>query len=223
MSKPDVTALLDAAHLEDMEAQYFATEAARGAAQGAVDDGAAPDDTAPVELPGLTLATVQEAFRRIAYHKRQKERVQAEVSEAIAGLQAQIDQFLAYEAEQIAQREQSITFHKQRLIAFYRLNEPKNTKTLKLPGGTVARKDPARQWKWQDEATLLSYLQASGAPVVRTPAPPPPPPPTVDKAALKKWARVSEATGEVANPDTGEVIPGVLTEQPQPEFVVELA
>lgn len=175
------------------------------------------------ELPGLTLADIQVTFRRIGYHRRQQDRVRTEVEEAVAVLQTQISQLKAYEAEQMAIRERSIAFHQQRLVAFYRLNPPAKGKTLKLPGGMVAKKDPPIQWSWTDEEALLAYVRANHIPAVRVPPTPPFPEASVDKAALKRWATVDTNAKIAINPETGETLPGVMVVQPEAEFVVQLA
>lgn len=199
VNKPDAAALLDAVHLEAMEAAVRLDLTA--------DDPIVVREV-PVEPPAaLTLEDAVDALRRIGYHQRQIAEVRAEVDRLVAPLKALVDQYEAWGKEQTTDRERRIAMHEGRLVAFYKLNPPAKTLTLKLPGGKVSKRNGQPKWDWQDEAALLDALGKDHPAVTLRPV--------LDKTALKKQAEVLE-NGGVMNPETGEVLPGVRV-VPQPD------
>lgn len=183
----------------------------------AVLEGQAP------ELTGLTFADVVEAMRRIAYHKRKIVEEQAEAQVLIAPLQAEIDRIKAWQAEREAPRLKSIAHHESKAVAYYRLNPPTKSKTIKGPGWSIAAKAPAPKWKWDDDDQTATVLAAVASDLVRHK-------PVVEKNALKdasegETPRVRVADGKVyIVTGDGEVVqlPGVTVEEQETQYTVKV-
>lgn len=208
--QPNPQAVLDAAHLESVEEQYFAAQQA--AYQERDPEGMGdPPVLPPPRVEALKDAT--ERIRRIAHHKRRIAAIEQAATEMIAPLQAQIDQIRAWAADQKKGPEQRIWLHEQSLIAYYRTNPPTGSKTLKLPGGKIASRDQQPEWVYEDEDALIDELDYLGHSAISQV-------PKLDKNKFKTSVRVKD--GVVFDPATGAALPGVKVVERPPIYKVEV-
>jgi|GEM_PF-6497569 len=170
-------------------------------------------ETPQILLP--TLADAQRAARRLAEIRRDQQAL-AEVYDAE-------EQRLHQEIEALRQRrEQAMkpfdrraSWYEAALEAFHReqLRQNPRAKTIRLPAGDLCLRAQQPEWDYGDEDRLADWLALNVGPqYVRKRL-------TVDKAKLKKAARVIGGRAVLVDEETGEMheLPITVTERP-PRF-----
>lgn len=220
MNAPNPQTVLEAAHLEAFETEYLEAQTRHDEVVDRLV--ARPGDPEVHELPPapqlpppVTIQDAVDALRRVAHHRQQIARVQADADALIAPLQAQIDQIRAWAQHQITDRERRLGIHENRLVLYYRLNSPAGGKTLALPGGKISCRAQQPEWRYEDERALVELLDADGHPAIRVRR-------EVDKVKLKAMVEVRQ-DGTVVDTSTGAILPGVRVVERPPVYKVEVA
>lgn len=147
MNTSDPSAVLQAAYLETLEDQVLYDES--------------PDKEQSLqELPGLTLGDVADTIRRVRWHQTVQGDISDEADRAIDVLKRQIAEVEAYRDAKLADRDQRIAFHESRLQAFYRLNPPTKSKTLRLFGIAMSESNQQPAWTFPSDVELIAAVKS---------------------------------------------------------------
>lgn len=173
------------------------------------------------EIEGLHEQEQEEARQRfkienteqLAWALRKLAAIKAKENEVRRLADAERQRISDWEQKELTALERDRSFF-EGLIAEYAAKQREADPKWKAstPYGRVSfRRQPAK-WEWKDDASLVAFLEANGHDsLVRVKKEP-------DKNAVKK-AFQTTADGKVVDPNTGEVVPGVVV-VPQPEKLV---
>lgn len=136
----------------------------------------------------------------------------AERDRLIAVCNNQIDFYITKKTDYVHKCDTDNAFLESALHAYFETVPHKATKTqesYKLPSGTLKLKTPAPEWKHDDEKLMAAY------------------PDFVENTPKLKWGDLKKrltdvGNGAVIDPETGEVVQGVVIEARDPQFVVEV-
>ena len=146
------------------------------------------------------ITSLDQASRYLAYIAR----MEAQQAENDAAAKAECERINAFYNKQIEHLQERIDFFKEFLIAYDTERREADPKfRLKTPNGSLVRRK-SKEYNWADEKKLIDWLKdhRPGLVNVKTTV-------SVAKADLKKTLTAIDEHGNVYDPDTGEIVPGV--------------
>jgi phage host-nuclease inhibitor protein Gam len=133
-------------------------------------------------------------------------RLQKRQEENAAAMQAEVDRVTGFYKTENEDLQGRINFFTELVLEYddaRRAEDPKFR--LKTPNGQV-NKRTSKGYSWTDEAALIDWLTERRPDLVRTETVQ-----KIEKTAFKKAMGAADELGNVVDPETGEIVPGVHT------------
>lgn len=190
------------AEIEELE-RVFGVEEGEGEAEGGAET--PPSDRFRIR----DISALNWALRKLAALDRQE----AEINELARQEVERIEEWRKKRLESVARSREYLTFLIEEYAREQRALDPKWKAST--PYGRVSFRRQQPKWHWKDDQVLVDWLERAGyTDMVRVKKEP-------EKAVLKKRFSLAD-DGRVIDPETGEVVPGVVVEEQGEKLVVEV-